>query len=301
MKDALENVGINDSIASALLACFEKVAWIDEYGQDYYYALEAALQDQKKVSSISAVFTQSGNKIYDGDSLDALRQYLVVTATYDDRTSAVVTNYSLQGTLSVGTSTITVRYGGKTATFNATVTWGYKLREQFTATETTGVNTGKRIALGETYTIALEFVVTGVNSTYNGVDFIWGNRHPDSNTYTGLQNTRDQGTNNLYMWGCGVSWDNGQNKLVLNNRYRIVHTLSIISGNKVFYTYAKNVTAGTTYTYNTTSATTTDYPEGNRVYISQGMSGNGFNGTVYDFVIEKGIWDSNKINAYLAG
>lgn len=74
------------------------------------------------VVSIDAVFTQGSAKIYDTDTLDTLRQYLVVTATYSDSTTAVVTDYTLSGTLTAGTSTITVSYSGETDTFSVTVT-----------------------------------------------------------------------------------------------------------------------------------------------------------------------------------
>ena len=73
------------------------------------------------VSSITAVFTQGDNVIYDTDSLETLRQYLVVTATYSDSTTATVSDYTLSGTLTEGTSTITASYGSKTASFNVTV------------------------------------------------------------------------------------------------------------------------------------------------------------------------------------
>ena len=74
------------------------------------------------VSSISAVYTQSGT-VYDTDSLDSLKPDLVVTATYSDTSTATVasTDYTLSGTLTAGTSTVTVTYEGKTATFNVTV------------------------------------------------------------------------------------------------------------------------------------------------------------------------------------
>lgn len=73
--------------------------------------------------SISAVYTQSGT-VYDTDSLDSLKSDLVVTATYSDSSTATVpsTDYTLSGTLTAGTSTITVSYGGKTTTFTVTVT-----------------------------------------------------------------------------------------------------------------------------------------------------------------------------------
>lgn len=67
---------------------------------------------------------KGANVIYDTDSLDSLKQYLVVTATYSDSSTATVpsADYTLSGTLTVGTSTITVSYGGKTTTFTVTVT-----------------------------------------------------------------------------------------------------------------------------------------------------------------------------------
>lgn len=73
--------------------------------------------------SISAVYTQSGT-VYTTDSLDSLKSDLVVTATYDNSSTATVpsADYTLSGTLTEGTSTITVTYGGKTTTFNVTVT-----------------------------------------------------------------------------------------------------------------------------------------------------------------------------------
>ncbi len=105
----------------ALLACFRHVAWIDDQGQSYYNALESELFPDATLESISAVFTQGSAVIYDTDSLDTLRQYLVVTATFSDSTTATLTDYTLSGTLTVGTSTITVSYGGKTDTFDVTV------------------------------------------------------------------------------------------------------------------------------------------------------------------------------------
>ena len=73
------------------------------------------------VTSISAVFNQGNNKVYTTDTLDSLKQYLTVTASYSNGTSGVVTGYTLSGTLTKGTSTITVSYGGQTTTFTVTV------------------------------------------------------------------------------------------------------------------------------------------------------------------------------------
>lgn len=199
----LSNQGssFSDDFKTALLNCFENVAWINENGQTYYdvlydslypdnmwfitnaltdcvtsnnatsilknnsyvatitanqgYTLDGATVSitmggndvtnlyyssgsinipnvtgdlvitvlaSSAVVSITAVFTQGSAVIYDTDTLNTLKQYLTVTATYADSTTATVTNYTLSGTLTAGTSTITASYGGKTDTFSVTVT-----------------------------------------------------------------------------------------------------------------------------------------------------------------------------------
>lgn len=120
IQDAIIQI-VPDEVKQALLQIASKVAYIDEHGQDYYDALESALYPDASLVSISAVYTQSGT-VYDTDSLDSLKADLVVTAHYDDSTTATVTAYTLSGTLAVGTSTITVVYGGKAATFSVEVT-----------------------------------------------------------------------------------------------------------------------------------------------------------------------------------
>lgn len=199
LRDAL-NGGLSQAAIEALLACFENVAWIGDDGQDYYDALESALNAVRGISldvstlsfvgsgqtqqltattvpaggavswessntsvatvsssglvtsagvgtatitassgdvsatcsvtvtqatlvSISAVYTQSGT-VYDTDSLDSLKSDLVVTATWSNSSTSTVasTDYTLSGTLTVGTSTVTVTYGGKTTTFSVNVT-----------------------------------------------------------------------------------------------------------------------------------------------------------------------------------
>lgn len=77
---------------------------------------------QATVTSISATYTQSGD-VYDSDSLDSLKTDLVVTATWSNQTTSTVasSDYTLSGTLTAGTSTITVSYSGQTTTFNVTV------------------------------------------------------------------------------------------------------------------------------------------------------------------------------------
>lgn len=95
---------------------------------------------QLTVSSISAVYTQSGT-VYDTDSLDSLKSDLVVTATFMDSSTGVIdaNYYTLSGTLTEGTSTITVSYGGKTDTFTVTVTENVVITYENGAISGTGV------------------------------------------------------------------------------------------------------------------------------------------------------------------
>lgn len=74
------------------------------------------------VTSISAVFTQGDNLIFSIDSIDSLREYLTVTANYDNGTSGEVTTYTLIGDMTGGENTFTVTYNDKTATFTANIT-----------------------------------------------------------------------------------------------------------------------------------------------------------------------------------
>lgn len=113
--------GLSNEAKAALLACFEKVAWVDEHGQDYYDALYNALYPPADLTSITCVYTQSGT-VYDTDTLNSLKSDLVVTAHYTDTSTQTITTYTLSGSLTVGTSTITVMYGGKSTTFTVTVT-----------------------------------------------------------------------------------------------------------------------------------------------------------------------------------
>ena len=101
------------------------------------------------ISSISAVYTQGNTVVYPTTSLDSLKNNLVVTANYTNSTSTTVTGYTLSGTLTEGTSTITVTYSGKTTTFNVNVS-----PEQssvavtgITINETASIEVGKSISL----------------------------------------------------------------------------------------------------------------------------------------------------------
>ena len=120
LKSQIAQGGLRDSFKQALLQLASKVAYIDEDGQDYYDALYSALYDVELIS-ISASLAQ-GTVILDIDTLNDLKQYLTVTAHFDNGTSTEVTTYELSGTLTAGTSIITVTYEDATTTLNVNVT-----------------------------------------------------------------------------------------------------------------------------------------------------------------------------------
>lgn len=131
--------GLTDEAKTALLNCFKNVAWTVSNGQDYYNALETALnasgssgddsgsgdsgdsgdtgETEVTLSSISAAYT--GGDVAVGTALTSLTG-ITVTATYSDGSTANVTDYTLSGTIAEGSNTITVSYGGKTTTFTVT-------------------------------------------------------------------------------------------------------------------------------------------------------------------------------------
>ena len=73
------------------------------------------------LNNISAVYTQGSTKVYPDTPLDSLKNNLVVMANYSNGNSNRVNSYTLSGTLTEGTSVITVNYNNKTTTFNVSV------------------------------------------------------------------------------------------------------------------------------------------------------------------------------------
>lgn len=104
-----------------LLTLLEHVAYTDENGGQYLQDLRDEIYSTAEIVELMATFVQGSVHIYDTDSLDALKPMLTVTGLFDDTQVREITGYTLSGTLTIGTSTITVSYGSKTATFSVTV------------------------------------------------------------------------------------------------------------------------------------------------------------------------------------
>lgn len=152
-----------------------------------YTATCAVTIAQATVTSISAVYTQSGT-VYDTDSLETLKSDLVVTAHWSNGTTSTVTDYELSGTLAEGTSTITVSYGGKTTTFNVTVVHNqivYSLYNQTFSKSTEGVDTGiKLLETDRTFTILFDGIQTA-NASANRLFKCVGTESPRKGVYVG--------------------------------------------------------------------------------------------------------------------
>lgn len=119
----IQSGGVPSNVKYAIDRLFNLIGVIGDTGADYsgYVAAIHAWAVNLHLLSISAVFNQGQNIVYDVDSIESLRDYLTVTAHYDDGTSAEVQTYTLTGDLEVGTSTITVDFEGQQTTFTVTV------------------------------------------------------------------------------------------------------------------------------------------------------------------------------------
>lgn len=115
-----DNSGLTADQINALLDAFNHVAWdsTDPSGQTYISNLSTAFI---QIVGIEAVFNQGNITIPASATLDSLKQYLTVTGLYRDGTTTTITNYTLSGILTPGTSTITVSYSGLTTTFTVEV------------------------------------------------------------------------------------------------------------------------------------------------------------------------------------
>lgn len=290
-----------DQFTASVLQLAEKVAYIDENGQDYYDAIEdaadalhSAMYPPANLSSITAVYTQSGT-VYDTDSLDSLKSDLVVTALYDNSTSEIVSTYTLSGTLAEGTSTITVSYGGKTTTFNVTVTndpYLYELSAPVTMTGTQAVDTGVEFEEGQIITILADFTPTTLDAT---VRFVYTNKIGTETVYMGLQLQRTS-----YLWGMGRGYNAGNGVATANKRFRVAVVANTSTTDCTCTQYVRKVTDATTLAsvsnqYTAMEGITNDST------IKIGNDTAGFIGTVHDFKIYDGEMASADITSWLEG
>ena len=253
--------------------------------------------------SISAVFEQGTNVIYDTDSLDSLKQYLTVTASYDDGTSGAVSGYTLSGELAEGTSTITATYEGKSASFNVTVEHAlFTLSSPFESTGSNYIDTGVAWETNKQYSLECEFNIDqfGTETAY-----IYGDTKAETSKYTALADVQHtSGTNKgKYVWGSGFGFEVSKNFADVNQTIRFVFTMDISSSGYTRNWYIKNETAGTSFD-GTQNGTDVLNIKGYNIFIGKqetSLTDNGFVGTISDFKIFDRILTSAEINSYLNG
>ena len=165
------------------------------------------------LQSISATFTQGSAVIYTDSSLNDLKPYLVVTARYSDNTTQTVTGYTLSGTLTAGTSTITASYGGMTDTFSVTVTdsstpipSGYTLKSYVQSNGDAYIDTGYRLIAGTASVPIIKsfegkFAVSAVSENKNLFGY-QGTPSGDVSIYRFMPFIKVS-ENNLYYYGRG--------------------------------------------------------------------------------------------------
>lgn len=246
--------GLSDAVKEALLACFRNVAWTTEEGQQLYNTLYNAFYPDARIASLSAVFTQGSRVITPTDSLDSLKQNLVVTATYYNGTTATITNYVLSGELTAGTSIITAIYGGKTATFEVTVTgadtmlynWDFKNSLVDSVSGATADTTATRDSNGLTFSSANKYLDLGTvysrDRTYEiDISYI-GTPDSASAAYRRIFAFGENGTNTSsnttalvvamsdyrpgWYWYLGTSWDSA----AIGNAVSTVDTYNYFDG-----------------------------------------------------------------------
>ena len=142
---------MSDRAKNALLAVLDKVAFAVPDVSSEMDELTEALFNLDEVVGVEATYTQGATVIWsDGvSSLDDLLPNLVVKAVYGDGTKVAVHNFILSGTLTAGTSTITVTYLGEFIdTFDVTVT-AYGSKTTYTMAEGSILNKQGRLG---TYT-----------------------------------------------------------------------------------------------------------------------------------------------------
>lgn len=292
--------GMPLDLRMALLQIASKVAYIDDQGQQYYQDLYDALMPSVELVSISAVYTQSGT-VYDTDSVDDLKNDLVVTAHYSDSSSETIPSsaYTLSGSLTVGTSTITVTYEDKTTTFNVVVSSHilYALPEAKTFNGSSDyVNTGvKLLSVDRDFTITF----TAANGTVDQQDPIFHCLTEES-PYPGLSIQRINTGNYYNIGGLKTNTTGTQCRWASGYTNKCVFRHTAGTSNYIFSSKS-NTTLNSPITITAESGhVTTDKNLLLGCYQQvDGTLGRFWNGTINDFTIYDRVLTDAEVTTYL--
>ena len=246
-----------------------------------------------ELSYISAVYTQSGT-VYTTDTLDSLKSDLVVTAHYSDSTTSTVasTDYTLSGTLTEGTSTITVTYLEKTTTFSVTVTdmgMLYSLYNRTFDKSSNSVNTQLKLLENDsTFTILFDGVQTS-DSNGNRLFQCLQSVSPWKGIYVG--STSSSGTSNTE-----AQWYDAKNNIGFgrssSGRIRILYSHEINSNTVT----VKWKSSGDVTTFTLSNAITT---HDNALYVGGNTTAaNNWVGTLSKFEVYDRILSQSEIDDF---
>lgn len=131
------------------------VDWLDpEEGEVFTSVVNTPDVPAPTLTGITASYT--GGDVLIGTALTALVG-IVVTAKYSDGTTKTVTDYTLSGSITEGSNTITVTYEGMTTTFTVT---GVAEEPEVTLTSISATYTGGNVAVGTAVTALTGITVT---------------------------------------------------------------------------------------------------------------------------------------------
>lgn len=294
--------GLTEEVKQALLNCFQKVAYIDDDGRVYHQALYDALYGTQKVlTSIAASYTQSG-EVLTTDSLDSLRKDIVVTAYYDDSTFDTVSDYSLSGNLTAGTSTVTVYYNGMTDTISVAVTavaGTYTISNHLAGCTTS--NSATTIAEGGSYTAMIT-----ANSGYTLIGAT-ASVTMGGNTVTGAYSNGTISitnvTGDIVITVTAVARTVSSISAVFSQGSNVVYTTDSLNSLKPYLVVTANYSDGGSETVSDYTLSGTLTAGTSTITVSYGGMTTTFDVTVTEYVVEipteglLGYWDFRNLEA----
>lgn len=259
---------------------------------------------QANLVSLTATYNQT-SIIQTTNTLDDLKTDLTVTATWSNSTTSTVasTDYTLSGTLAVGTSVITVSYGGLSTTFNVTVspkqyTTLYKMANTpVTANadvyENTGLEFGSSSANG--YTSDWTMCVDLSNVTNEKYAFGCNG----TGTIQALK-FRTNGAGNPSFQYCN-SYTSTPFVVNANHDFKFVvtHEKETVEYVTAYYLDSNGDVASTNFIKGGSGITSSSLA--GTLYVGGNESAAHFVGTYNDFAVYTEIMDASDIEAYLKG
>lgn len=128
LYSVVRNYGTTDQSPAVTPQNYHPIEVIAPIGYPYLVIQLAKKLASSIISNNYLTLTEVGDIVYENDSLNSLLNNLVVTATYLDGSIMTIPSEDcvLTGGLILGTSTITVSYGGKATTFQVNVSSPYQ-------------------------------------------------------------------------------------------------------------------------------------------------------------------------------